>query len=81
MTVRDCYRRHGGIHQVAIVLCPEILGHRLGHLSQDGPGSWVLRDFVTRRMIRNSPPPNYASSSRMLAESGKRESGPCRSTG
>ena len=65
----DCYKHHGGFHQVAIVYCPEILSKRLGHLSQDGdPDSWALRDFVTRRMIRNSPPPNPASSSRTLAE-------------
>ena len=62
----DCYRHHGGFHHVAIVHCPKILGNRLGHLAQDGPDSWALRDFVTLRMIRNSPSP--ASSSRTLAE-------------
>jgi hypothetical protein len=62
------YRAHGGIHQVSIVCCPRILGNRLAHLSQDGPSSWALRDFITRRMIRNSPPPNRASSHHALAE-------------
>ena len=61
------YTSHGGIHQVSVVCCPRILGNRLGHLSQDGPSSWALRDFITRRMIRNSPPPNRASSDRTLA--------------
>ena len=64
----DCYRSHGGKHQVSVVHCPEILGKRLGHLSQDGPGSWALRDFITGRMIRNSPLPNHASSSCKLAQ-------------
>ncbi len=62
------YRSHGGRHQVSVVCCPRILGNRLAHLSQDGPGSWALRDFITGRMIRNSPPPNRASSTRTLEE-------------
>ena len=57
------YSPHGGKHRVAVVHCPEILGKRLGHLSTDGPSSWVLRDFITGQMIRNSPAPNHASSS------------------
>ena len=62
------YTAHCGKHQVSIVYCPRILGNRLAHLSQDGPNSWALRDFITRRMIRNSPPPNRASSHRMLGD-------------
>jgi len=62
------YRSHGGIHQVSVVWCPRILGNRLAHLSQDGPDSWALRDFITRRMIRNSPARNHASSNRTLFE-------------
>jgi hypothetical protein len=62
------YTSHGGRHQVSVVCCPAILGNRLAHLSQDGPGSWALRDFITGRMIRNAPPPNRASSTRTLEE-------------
>ena len=62
------YRAHGGVHQVSIVCCPRILGNRLAHLSQDGPSSWALRDYITGRMIRKSPPPNRSSSHHELTE-------------
>lgn len=62
------YSSHGGRHQVAIVLCPRILGNRLAHLSQDGPDSWALRDFLSGQMIRNSPAPNHSTSSCTLAQ-------------
>ena len=53
--MKPSYTAHGGRHFVAIVLCPRILGNRLAHLSQDGPNSWVLRDFITRKMLRRTP--------------------------
>ena len=52
--MKPIYSSHGGRHQVAVVHCPRILGNRLAHLSQDGPNSWVIRDFITGMMIRNS---------------------------
>ena len=64
----DCYRYHGGIHQVAIVCCPAICGKRLVHLSQDSCNSWALRDFVTGKMIRNSRCQPTQSSNRRLAD-------------
>ena len=63
------YSPHGGNHHVSVVYCPHILGNRLGHLSQDDPNSWALRDFITGRMIRNTSSPNYpATSNQTLAE-------------
>lgn len=64
----DCYRSHGGIHRVAIVWCPEICGERLVHLSQDSSRSWALRDFLTHKMIRNSPCHPIQSSNLRLAD-------------
>lgn len=69
------YVPHTGIsrvydfHQVAVVYCPSILGNRLGHLSQDSSRCWVLRDFITGRMIRATDSPNGpASTSQRLLE-------------
>ena len=43
---------HGGVHQVAIVLCPNI-SRRFLHLSKDvSPDtSWVLRDYIGGQQI------------------------------
>jgi hypothetical protein len=54
MHINITYSPHGGNHQVSVVYCPAILGNRLGHLSQDGPDSWALRDFLTNQMLRNT---------------------------
>ena len=62
------YSYHHGRHQVPVVYCPSILGNRLAHLSQDGPASWALRDFIIGQMIRNSPSPNLVSSTHSLAQ-------------
>lgn len=51
-------QRQYGFHQVSVVYCPEILGNRLGHLSQNGPRAWVLRDFITGLMIHATDSPN-----------------------
>ena len=56
------YAYHGGQHHVSIVQLPAICGDRLVHLSQDGPSSWVLRDFVAKKKLRCSPPPNASQS-------------------
>jgi hypothetical protein len=66
--MKPVYSSHGGRHQVAIVHCPRIINGRLVHLSQDGPHSWAIRDFITGTMLRNSPNPNYATSSYTLAQ-------------
>ena len=66
--MKPIYSSHGGRHQVAVVHCPRILGNRLAHLSQDGPNSWVIRDFITGKMLRNSPSPNAATSRYTLAQ-------------
>lgn len=62
------YNSHGGRHQVAVVHCPRICGDRLIHLSQDGPDSWVIRDYVAGRQLRRSPPPNASYSTFDLAQ-------------
>lgn len=62
------YRNHGGQHQVAVVHCPNICGDRLVHLSQDGPGSWVIRDYISHQQLRRSPPPNASYSTHDLAQ-------------
>jgi len=62
------YDYHVGHHQVSVVYCPRILGNRLAHLSQDGPTSWALRDYITGQMIRNSTSPNAATSTHTLAQ-------------
>jgi hypothetical protein len=66
--MKPIYSSHGGRHQVAVVHCPRITGNRLVPLSQDGPKSWVIRDFITGKMLRNSPLPNAATSWYPLAE-------------
>jgi hypothetical protein len=66
--MKPIYASHGGPHQVAVVYCPRILGNRLAHLSQDGPNSWAIRDFVTGKMLRNSPNANAATSRYTLAQ-------------
>ncbi len=53
--MKPSYSSHGGRHYVAVVYCPRILGNRLAHLSQDGPTSWVIRDFITGKMLRRTP--------------------------
>ncbi|HEX9115315.1 MAG TPA: hypothetical protein VGA61_04550 [Anaerolineae bacterium] len=62
------YASHGGSHLAAVVHCPRILGDRLAHLSQDGPNSWVLRDYLTGQMLRNSPDADIATSTCTLAQ-------------
>jgi len=62
------YRNHGGAHNVAIVHCPNICDNRLVHLSQDGPGSWVIRDDIAGQRLRRSPPPNASFSAIDLAQ-------------
>jgi hypothetical protein len=62
------YWNHGGRHQVAVVMCPAILGQRLAHLSQDSPDAWVLRDFITGVMIRKTPWDSTATSRLMLSQ-------------
>jgi hypothetical protein len=53
--MKPTYSSHGSRHHVAVVYCPRILGNRLAHLSQDGPNSWVIRDFITGKMLRRTP--------------------------
>ena len=62
------YKSHGGIHQVAIVHCPQVFGQRLAHLSQDGPSSWVLRDFISGQMLRCAPPPGPSDTALKLTD-------------
>ena len=62
------YAWHGGNHMVSVVYCPNILGQRLAHLSQDGQLSWVLRDYITGRMLRCAPPPNQSDSGLPLTQ-------------
>jgi hypothetical protein len=62
------YNPHGGIHNVAVVHCPAICGTRLVHLSQDGPNSWVIRDYIAGRQLRCAPPPNPSFSTHTLAQ-------------
>lgn len=57
MSAEIHYRPHGGKHHVAIVHCPKICGDRLLHLSQDGPESWVLRDYVMGLQLSHAPAP------------------------
>lgn len=61
------YNNHGGAHNVAVVHCPNVCGSRLVHLSQDGPGSWVIRDYISGQQLRRSPPPNPSFSTLDLA--------------
>ena len=60
------YRKHGGEHRVAIVHCPRICGKRLVHLSQDGPNSWIILDYIVGQQLRRSPPPNPSYSTHDL---------------
>ena len=62
------YKNHGDEHSVAVVHCPKICGDRLVHLSQDGPESWVIRDYISRQQLRRSPNPNSSFSVRNLAD-------------
>jgi hypothetical protein len=66
--MKPIYTSHGGRHLVAIVHCPRIIDGRLVHLSQDGPTSWVIRDFIAGTMLRNSPNPNAATSRYTLSQ-------------
>ena len=49
------YLKKNGPHNVAIICLSEWHGQQLLHLSQDGPRSWVIRDYVNRREIRCTP--------------------------
>lgn len=60
-------RVNGGAHDVAVVHCPNICDNRLVHLSQDAPGSWVVRDYISGQQLRRSPPPNPTFSNLDLA--------------
>ncbi len=62
------YNNHGGVHNVAVVHCPRICEGRLVHLSKDGQGSWVIRDYIGGQQLRRSPPPNPSYSTLDLAE-------------
>jgi hypothetical protein len=62
------YSSHGGIHQVVVIHCPRICGDRLVHLSQDAPGSWVIRDYIAGKQLRCAPPPNPSFSTHTLAQ-------------
>jgi hypothetical protein len=62
------YAHHGDGHNVAVVHCPNICGDRLVHLSQDAPGSWVIRDYIAGQQLRRSPPPNPSYSTFDLAQ-------------
>ncbi|MBL9083487.1 MAG: hypothetical protein JNK76_16850 [Planctomycetales bacterium] len=62
------YNSHGGSHNVAVVHCPNICRNRLVHLSQDAPGSWIIRDYISRQQLRRSPPPNASFSTLDLAQ-------------
>jgi hypothetical protein len=62
------YSSLGGRHQVSVVCCPGIMGNCFAQLSQDSPNSWALRDFIAGRMIRKTPAPNEASSTRLPEE-------------
>lgn len=61
------YNNHGGAHNVAVVHCPNVCDRRLVHLSQDGPRSWVIRDYIGGQQLRRSPPPNPSFSTLDLA--------------
>jgi hypothetical protein len=60
--MRIQYSSHGDSHKVAVVHCPKICGKRLVHLSQNGPDSWVIRDYIRDRELRRSPAPNQSFS-------------------
>ncbi len=56
------YTCHGGAN-VAVVQAPTICGDRFVHLSQSGPTSWVIRDYVTGHELRRTLAPTSASTS------------------
>ena len=62
------YRSHVANHWVAVVHCPNICRGRLVHLSQDGPDSWVIRDYIMNQELRRSADPNNSDSGHQLAQ-------------
>jgi hypothetical protein len=57
---------HGGDHRVTVIGI-SIVPNRLVHFSVDGPKSWKLRDFITRRILTSDASNQTADAIRQAA--------------